>query len=247
MLRVLRWPGFVLSALVLAAGCTGGGGGGGGGEQLPDAGQLVSRAAQATKQIESVKFDLKVDGEVPGIAVSSAQGELTKAGNVKGTAVITATGQPAETEFVIVGDSLYLKGPTGGFVQLPVSIAASLYDPSKILDNNVGLGALVAGVTEAKVEGKENVAGVDCYRISGKFARNNLGVLLPGLPSNSDLPGQLWVAAAEPNRLVKAKVDVPSAASTATQAPTTTAAAATNTVTITLSEFNAPVTITPPS
>jgi lipoprotein LprG len=177
-----------------------------------------------------------VDGQIKGISISSAQGQLTKAGNVKGSAVLTSGGQPAEAEFVIVGDTLYLKGPTGGYQQLPSSVAATVYDPTKILDANQGLAALVAGATEPSVTGRETAEGVDAYKVGVKFAKNNLGVLLPGAGASTDLPGELWIAAAEPNRPVKARVTVPAAPGTAG-----------GTVTITLSEFNNPVTVQPPA
>jgi hypothetical protein len=86
------------------------------------------------------------------------------------------------------------------------------------------------------VQGKETVDGVETYHLKVTFARNNLGVLLPGAGSSTDLPGDLWITTAEPNLPVKAKVDVPA-----------TSGAPGGTVTITLSEFNQPVTITPPS
>ena len=222
-----------LLALLGAGGCTGDKGTAQ--PAAPDGAQLTQKAAEATRQIETVRFDLKVDGQIPGISIGSAKGQLTKDGNVKGTVVITATGQPAEAEFVIVGDTLYLKGPTGGFQQFPSSVAASVYDPTKILDVNLGLAALVAGATQPVVQGKETVDGVETYRLAVTFAKNNLGVLLPGAGASTDLPGQLWITTAEPNRPVKAKVDVPA-----------TSGAAGGTVTIMLSEFNNPVTVTPP-
>src|SRR5215217_958629 len=170
----------------------------------PDGAQLLQKSAEAMRQVDTVRFELKVDGKIQGISISSAQGQLTKEGNVKGTAVITVAGQPAETEFVIVGDTLYLKGPTGGFQQLPSSFAASVYDPSKILDANLGLPALVAGASQPEVQGKETVNGVETYRVKVTFAKDKLGVLLPGAGAASDLPGELWITTAEPNRPVKA-------------------------------------------
>jgi len=235
MIRSVRSLGVALLVVTAAVGCTGGDGGDGGGAQ-PDGAQLIQKASEATRQVETIRFALDVDGQIPGISVAGAEGQLTKEGNVKGTVVITATGQPSEAEFVIVGDTLYLKGPTGGFQQLPSSVAASVYDPTKILDDNLGLAALVAGATEPAVQGKETVDGVDAYRVKVKFAKNNLGVLLPGVVTDSDLPGELWIAVAEPNRPVKARVEVPAAAG-----------AQGGTVTITLTEFNNPVTITPPA
>jgi lipoprotein LprG len=232
-MRSMRWLAgtlVLLAAAGCAAGCTGGDG-----DSTPDGAQLVQRAAEATRQVETVRFDLTVDGQVQGIAISAAQGQLTKAGNVKGSAVVTMTGQPAESEFVIIGDTLYLKGATGGFQRFPLSVAATVYDPSTILDDNRGLAALVAGATEPSVQGREDVDGVETYRLKVTFASKDLGVLLPGAGAATDLPGELWIMTAEPNRPVRAKVDVPATSGTNG-----------GTVTITLSQFNEPVTITPP-
>jgi len=227
-----RWLAVLL--LLAVPGCTGGEDGDQNGP--PDSAQLTQRSAEAMRQVETVRFMLTVDGQIKGIAISSAKGQLTKDGNVKGTAVLTSGGQPAEAEFVIVGDTLYLKGPTGGFQQLPSSVAASVYDPTKILDANLGIAALVAGATEPAIAGRESVDGVESYLVNVKFAKNNLGVLLPGAGASTDLPGELWIAADEPNRPVKARVTVPAAPGTAG-----------GTVTIVLSEFNDPVTVEPPS
>lgn len=232
---MVRLLGVALVTLALGAGACTGDGDTGSASGQPDGAQLMQKSAQATRELDTVRFALTVDGQVNGVSVSSAEGQLTKAGEVKGTAVITATGQPAEAEFVIVGDTLYLKGPTGGFQKLSASVAASVYDPTKILDDNLGLAALVAGAAEPAVQDRETVDGVDAYRVKVTFAKNNLGVLLPGTLAASDLPGELWISAAEPNRPIKAKVDVPAAGG-----------ASGGTVTITLSEFNNPVDIQPP-
>ena len=232
MIRWLVVP--LLLVATTAAACTGNKGNAV--AAAPDAAQLLQKSGEAMRQVQTVRFELKVDGKIPGISISDAQGQLTKDGNVKGTATLTAIGQPTEAEFVIVGDTLYLKGPTGGFQKLPSSVAASVYDPTKILDPALGLAGLVGGATRASVQGTETVDGVQAYHLKVTFPRNNLGVLLPGVGSSTDLPGDLWITTAEPNLPIKAKADVPG-----------TAGAAGGTVTITLSEFNKPVTITPPS
>ncbi len=224
-----RWLG-VLFVLALA-GCTDDGGD----AADQNGAELLGKSSAATREVETVRFTLQVDGAIEGISISKADGRLTKDGKVAGTAVIVSTGQPVETEFVVVGDTLYLKGPTGGYQQLPASVAASIYDPTKILDDNQGLAALVAGATQPTVQAKEDVDGVETYRLAVVFAKNNLGVLLPGVGATADLPGEVWLAADEPNRPVKAKVTVPASGDKAG-----------GTVTITLSEFNNQVDITPP-
>lgn len=224
-----RWLGVLL--VLLLTGCSGGGD-----SALPDGPTLLRKASDGIRQVDTLKFGLKADGKIEGIAISSADGQLTRGGDVKGTAVITSTGQPAEAEFVIVGDTLYLKGPTGGFQKLPSSVAASVYDPTKILDDNLGLAALVAGASQPAVQGKESVDGVDCYHVKVTFAKNNLGILLPGSGAKADLPGELWVTTSDPSRPVRAKVAVPANGQFTG-----------GTVTITLSDFNGSVDIVPPA
>jgi lipoprotein LprG len=200
---------------------------------LPDASGLLRDSARAMSELNTVRFDLAVDGGVPGVAVRTAEGELTKDGDVKGTAQLAQGGGTNEIEFVIVDDTLYLKGPTGGFQQLPASFVATVYDPSKILDREAGVPGLLSGTTQARTEATEDVDGTPAYRIAVTVPRDKLTVLLPGVAN--DLDGQLWVATDDPKWLLKAKMDVPA------EGGGTPAS-----VTMTLSEFNDPVTVTPP-
>jgi lipoprotein LprG len=236
MMRTRRLLG-VMALLVLlgAPACTGRqvGGGAGPGEPLPDAAGLLRESAQAMSELNTVSFKLAVDGTVPGIAIRTAEGKLARDGGVKGKAQLDQGSGTSEIEFVIVGDYLYLKGPTGGFQRLPASFAAAVYDPSKILDRNTGVPALVAGAGNARTEATEDVDGKPAYRIAVTVPKDKLTVLLPGV--TNDLNGQLWVATDNPKWLRKAKMNVPA------QSGGTPAS-----VTMTLSEFNEPVTITPP-
>src|SRR5829696_5289808 len=139
---------------------------------LPDAGGLLRESSQAMAELKTVRFDLAVDGSIPGVAIRSAEGQLTKEGDVKGTAQLVQGDATSEVEFVIVGESLYLKGPTGGFQRLPASFASTVYDPSKILDEQVGLPAMIAGAQQARTEAIEDVAGTQAYRIAVTVPRD---------------------------------------------------------------------------
>jgi lipoprotein LprG len=220
-------------ALVGLAACTSGGQATPSGA-LPDGAGLLRESAQAMSELQSVRFDLTVDGTVPGVAIRSAEGELTRDGDVKGTAQLSQGDATSEIEFVIVDDSLYLKGPTGGFQRLPASFASSVYDPSKILDSAEGVPAMIAGATNAKTEAIEDVDGTQAYRIAVTVPKDRLTVLLPGV--SSDLDGQLWVASDDPKRLLKAIMNVPAEGGGSPAS-----------VTLTLSGFDEPVDITPPS
>ena len=201
---------------------------------LPDGAALLRDSAQAMGELQTVHFELDIEGTIPGVAIRSAEGDLTREGDVQGTGQLIQGEATSEIEFVIVDDYLYLKGPTGGFQKLPASFAASVYDPSKILDGQVGLPAMVAGATQATTEAAEEVDGTPAYKIAVTVPKDKLSVLLPGV--SSDLQGHLWVASADPKRLLRAKMNVP---------PQGDGQPAS--VTMTLSGFDEPVTVSPPN
>lgn len=198
-----------------------------GGDELPDGAQLLSRSADTMRQVSTARFTLQLEGDVGGLPIEGAQGRLTRAGEAAGTATITQGGQLTELKFVLTGDSLFLQGPTGGFRELPASFAASVYDPSTILDARRGVPALLTRATGATTEAREDAAGVDAYRVRATFPAEVLGGLIPSV--TQDTEGQVWIGAQRPY-LVQARFELPGGIAT-----------------VQLSEFGAPVDIAPPS
>jgi lipoprotein LprG len=199
---------------------------------LPPASQLLAASVVAVKDVKSVHFTLDVQGTVGDIAVHHADGVLTRSGDAKGTATVEQLGATVEVQFVVVGDKLYVKGPTGGFQQLPLSLASSVYDPSAILDPDRGMAKLLGSVSNARTEAKEQVGGKDAYRVAVTPAPGSMNALVPGLPDN--VTGKIWLAA-DAKRPVKGEFTVPGSASDKG-----------GTVTITFTDYDAPVTISAP-
>src|SRR5262245_54014090 len=100
---------------------------------LPSAGGLLVAGADAMRNVPSAHFHTDAQGTISGLALHKADGVLTLDGRAKGTATVEQVGSVVELDFVIVGTSLYLKGPTGGYQKLPLALAATVYDPSAIL------------------------------------------------------------------------------------------------------------------
>ncbi|WP_255375597.1 LppX_LprAFG lipoprotein [Saccharomonospora sp. CUA-673] len=86
---------------------------------LPDGAQLVDDAAAATAEIDSTHFALQVNGDIQGLMIQSLDGDLTADGDAEGSGTLTQAGQLVEIDFVLVDDTLHIKGPTGGYQQLP--------------------------------------------------------------------------------------------------------------------------------
>lgn len=193
---------------------------------LPAGDTLVRDSAQAMREIKTTRFLIDANGEIAGLSLRRAEGTLTKEGEAKGTAQIEQSGSPVELEFVIVGDKIHLKGPTGGFQALPLTLAASVYDPSAILDPERGIAKVLESATGATTKASEAVEGKDAWRVAATTTGPDLKGLIPGVAGS--IPAELWIADAD-KRLLKSTFTLPG-----------------GTVTVTFKEFDAPVTISAP-
>jgi lipoprotein LprG len=201
---------------------------------LPDGAGLMTDASAATEDIRSAHFALQVNGEVPGLPVKNAEGDLTREGGpegaAKGTVSMDFMGSLFEGEFVLVDDTLYLKGPTGGYQELSATLVRNLYDPAAILDPERGIAKVLSSVQNPKTEAEEEVEGVATYKVTGRVAKDVVTSLVPGIDSDVDIT--FWVRADGDHQPVKASVHVPGEGDP--------------TVDVTLSEVNKPVTISAP-
>jgi lipoprotein LprG len=198
---------------------------------LPDGASLLRDSANATKDIKSAHFTLKVDGTIESLPVHSAEGDLTREGGpsgaAKGTVNMELLGNLFEGEFVLVNGKAYIKGATGGYQTLPAALVSSIYDPSAILDPNRGIAKVLSSVQNPKTEAKESVNGTSTYKVSGRVAKDAVSPVVPGV--TSDVDATFWLR--EDNKQpVKATVKLSG-----------------GTVEVTLSDVDKPVTITAPA
>lgn len=219
-LAMIRRLAVTLLLALAVAGCSGG-------EELPNGQQLLARSADTMREVDTARFALEVEGSAVSLPIDGARGRLTRQGEAAGTVAIRQGGRLTELEFVLTGDTLYLQGPTGGFRELPASVASSIYDPSIVLDGERGMSALLAGASGATTEARERVDGVDAYRARATFPAEVLGGLIPAETQGS--AGQVWIGVQRPY-LLQARFELPDGVAT-----------------VRLSEFGAPVDIAPPS
>jgi lipoprotein LprG len=201
-------------------------------EQLPSGETLVHDAVTATDGLKSAHVKIETEGEVGNLPMRRAEGDLLRSGDAKGTIQLSQFGLLIESDFVVVGKAIYLKGATGGWQKLDSSVTASIYDPSAILDPDRGIGKLLSTATSPTTEAKESVDGKDAYRVAVKLDSAAVATLVPGV--GSGVTGKIWIDAKTKN-LLRAVLTVPSAA-----------ADKTGTVTINVTAIDAPVTVSAP-
>jgi lipoprotein LprG len=198
---------------------------------LPDAGTLLTDSATAMRDIKTAKFLITADGAISGLSLRRADGTLTREGSAEGTAQIEQSGTSVDLTFVIVGDKIYIKGPTGGYQALPLAVASTVYDPSAILNPDKGVAKVLSTATEAKTEAGESVDGTDAWRVAVTANGADLSTIIPGV--TGDTPGKVWLGKQD-KRLHKAVFTLPAEGG------------ATGTVTVTFREFDAPADIKAP-
>lgn len=200
---------------------------------LPNAVELLSHGADAMRTVRTAAIDIAVDPQVASVPIRSANGHITADGKAEGTAVLALAGAPLEYQLVVTDGVLFLKGPTGGFSQLPLASAAAIYDPTAILNPDKGTAALLAAADQGQTQAKETVDGVECYKVAATFPAEKVATLVPGV--TTAVPGTVWLDAAT-NRLVRAELALP-------DGPRGKGGP----VTVRMSEFDAPVTISAPA
>jgi len=194
----------------------------------PTASEILAASATAMAEVTSAAFNLTVDGQLPSVTVQSAKGVLNADGDAQGTAAIVQFGQRIEVEFVLAGGQLYIKGVTGGFTQVPASLAGSVYDPSAILDPTRGVAKVISSVQSPTIAGSEG----DSWLISGSVPADVAAGLVPGI--TDDVTGLFTIS--------KGSSELTSADLTLDGADGKPA-----TVKVELSAFNEPVSISPPN
>jgi lipoprotein LprG len=157
------------------------------------------------RTVKTVHFTVSAQGDTPGVSLRYVDGQLTQQGSAKGTAKINQGGKLADQEFVIIGNTLYLRGPGGDYQKLPSSVTGAVYDPAVILNPDRGIAAVLASGKDTKTEAREPLAGVDSYRLAATFPKDSLAELLPGI--SKDTTGQVWLAV-QGLRLVEAQFRV---------------------------------------
>ncbi|WP_169945053.1 LppX_LprAFG lipoprotein [Microbispora sp. H11081] len=189
---------------------------------LPDGPALLKRSAEAMGTVKTVAFTIETKDK-PAVPVRHAEGSLTRAGDAKGTLQIEIVGLQ-EIEFVLVGDKVYFKGPTGGFQTMTRQQLVALYDPSAVL---TGVPGLLSTAQDAQPQAEEKLGDATAYRLTATLTQQALAKLVPGVQQN--VTGTLWIDKAS-GRLLK--LDLPLTGGS---------------VAVTLGDYDAPVTVAPPA
>ncbi|GAA4229735.1 hypothetical protein GCM10022254_22850 [Actinomadura meridiana] len=189
----------LLPGLLFAGACDGGGSGESGKKPDFDAARVLREAAQAMGGVRSVAFTMESEGKTP-VVVKGGDLKLLRNGDATGTLTVEQRGQSVEMKVVALGQSIYLDAGTGGWRKVPKVLAATMYDPSAVLDPERGIVKLLSSATAPRAEAVEKVGGKETDRVAATLPKEQAAALIPGV--DTDLEGQVWVNRSD-HRLVK--------------------------------------------
>ncbi|MDQ4148887.1 MAG: LppX_LprAFG lipoprotein [Actinomycetota bacterium] len=154
--------------------------------------------------LSSVRFSLDVEGTIAGFQLREASGIVTREGDVSAIAKVNTAGQLVEYEVIVADGITYLRGPTGGFSEVPQEFASRFYDPRRLLDE-AAIGRTMREARNARTEALENVNGQPAYRIRADFDTSLVQGLSLVAPNQQSVRATVWLER-ESSRLVRARL-----------------------------------------
>ncbi|TCP48661.1 lipoprotein LprG [Tamaricihabitans halophyticus] len=227
---------------------------------LPEPTRLLGKAAETSQRLQSAQFSVSVNGQLPGITVQSADGALTRTptGQVdaKGSAQVQRSDQLVKLDYVLTGDTVYLRNPAGDLTEAPATTVTSVYDPAILLDERRGVSNLLRRVDQARTEGRETIEGQETIRVGGKLSKEHAEATIPGIEDTAPADDQTDDQAVEEDQESQETIEVKfwladSAAKEPVRAwfqlPPATKGSGARMIELSLAKFNEPVTVNAPA
>jgi hypothetical protein len=201
-----------------------------------DPAAVLERAATRLERASSYRFLLEFDGGAApitlGLAMRRAEGVFAGADNFDATVLAAAGPLDARVGMRAVNGETWMTNPiTGGWMKQPISVA-------QLFDLSTGVPALMRGATEPHAAAEESLDGVAVRRIDATLPSERF-TLLPGIAPGQQLRASAWIGTEDDlvRRLEVRGRGTPFAKTADTE----------GTVRLTLSGFDEPVALAPPS
>jgi hypothetical protein len=157
---------------------------------------VLDQASQQFESVNSLHFELQVDGSVPldqngTIKLHSASGDLKRPNSAKAKAKVTFLGANLSIDMVSVGSDQYITNPVSGkWEKAPSDLG---YDPAVLFDDNQGIAHVLKNVQSPTIAGSDNVDSKDAYHIKGTVRKQDVQPIAGGAINSDTVPVDIWV------------------------------------------------------
>ena len=166
---------------------------GGGGPAVADvsAEEALSRAAQRFESVKSFHFKLDHDNGatqiVFGLGLDVAEGDFVLPDRMSGEVNGRFAGQSVTVKVVAIGDRTWITNPfSREFQRAPGSIL-DVIDPAALV------AAVAKSIRDARIDGSETIDGIDTYRLKGTILSDDLRDGLSFGDTGRTLDVEIWV------------------------------------------------------
>ncbi|GAB19875.1 hypothetical protein GOEFS_096_00520 [Gordonia effusa NBRC 100432] len=175
-----------------------------------DAKALLDQASKTTQLTDAVHLKLSVDPKVQGLPVQELDGTVVTKPSpaAKGTGSFRVKEEYKKVDFVIVGGKLYTMEAGGSWKDAGdiTGGGQKSYDPSVVLDQEKGIGNVLAKFIDPKIAGTETKNGVKAIKVTGKLNASDFDAIFPTRGQGKlegEHPATVWIAQDAPNNLVQ--------------------------------------------
>jgi lipoprotein LprG len=185
-----------LLLLGLVGGCTA--------PTLPSASDLLGAAESNFAGVRSAHFSVTVNGVLPGLPLSTAEGDATldDGGRATGHAELAGPTSDRKFSFTVDGTHATTHDSTGASWS-----GRTTFTVASFLGPDGGLSGMLRSLAGPQTETQEPVHGVDMYRVGATLPANAATRLLPQIHSAVNV--KVWITTAQPRRFARLWLQVP--------------------------------------
>ena len=198
---------------------------------LPDPATLLAQSAVTTRVLKSAHVVQAVAGKIEGLPVKALNADVTTSPTAAATGqwTLTFAGSDINANFVVVDGELYTDALAAGQWS-DMGKASDVWDPTAILNPDLGLAKILSGFSSPKAVGRETINGLATVKITGQVSGDAVIAMLPKAAVSGPVPATAWIREDGDHELVRLTLE-PSPG---------------NSLQLTLYNWNAPVTVTKP-
>ena len=162
----------------------------------PDAPTILRNAADRVQRLRTFHFLLEHENGgteiVRGISMTRAEGDLAMPDRMRATVKGSLARFNLEVGVVIIGDRAWVQNPLNGRWEMERISFDDLLDPAH------GVTSVMRSAQNPRIAGREQMGGVDSYRIEATVDSAQLKQFVPDAPAGKQIPATVWVGVNDP-------------------------------------------------
>jgi hypothetical protein len=157
------------------------------------AAEIISQSSAQMQALNAYHFVLdQTGGGTPigmGVEMKKAEGDIVRPDKLKTTITGTAMGISVSVQIISVGGVLKMTNPLNGKWETPPASfnVLSLFDP------NTGIAAILKGLTGAAKLEDAQAGGVPCYHLSGSIKSEDLKAITGSAAQGTAIVAEIWI------------------------------------------------------